>query len=91
MSLYKNIAIKSDLSKQVLKLIVENKEINYTDLGLNRIKNKILDLKKEYQKEKNNNKNKKNFKYEIFWNLVEKKYNKKINVVKRSQKKKKLR
>lgn len=86
MSLFNNIFVNSEVSKIVLKSIIEDKKIDYKKLGILEIKSKILKLKNTYAK-KRLNKNL-NYKYEIFWKMVEEKYNKKINLVKRSQKKK---
>ena len=87
MSQYKNIFVNSEVSKIVLKSIIENKKINFKKLGILGIKKKILLLKKKYYIKKNKN-SEINYKYEIFWRMVEEKYNKKVNIVKRSQKQK---
>ena len=87
MSQYKNVFINSEVSKIVLKSIIENKKISFKKLGILDIKKKILLLKKKYYIRKNKN-SEINYKYEIFWRMVEEKYNKKINIVKRSQKQK---
>ena len=84
---YNNGLIHSEVSKIVLKSIIENKKINYKKLGILDIKPKILKLINNYNKKKKLNDNL-NYKYEIFWKIVEEKYKKKINIVKRSQKKK---
>ena len=87
MSQYKNVFVNSEVSKIVLKSIIENKKINFKKLGILGIKKKILLLKKKYYIKKNKN-SEINYKYEIFWRMVEEKYNKKVNIVKRSQKQK---
>lgn len=84
---YKNVFVNSEVSKIVLKSIIDNKKINFKKLGILYIKKKILELKKNYYIKKNKN-SEINYKYEIFWRMVEEKYNKKINIVKRSQKQK---
>ena len=87
MSQYKNVFVNSEVSKIVLKSIIENKKISFKKLGILDIKKKILLLKKKYYIRKNKN-SEINYKYEIFWRMVEEKYNKKVNIVKRSQKQK---
>lgn len=87
MSQYKNVFVNSEVSKIVLKSIIENKKINFKKLGILEIKKKILLLKKKYYIRKIKN-SEINYKYEIFWRMVEEKYNKKVNIVKRSQKQK---
>ena len=89
MLLYKNIIIESEISKQVLKSIIEKTKIDYKNLKLEYLKKKIIKLKKNYEKKKKNHLDNLAYKYEIFWNIVEEKYNKKINLVKRKQDKKK--
>ena len=84
---YNNGFINSEISKIVLKSIIENKKINYKKLGILHVKSKILKLINSYNKKKKLSKNL-NYKYEIFWEIVKQKYKKKINIVKRSQKKK---
>ena len=88
MSAYKNIIVESEVSKIVLKSIYENTKIDYTNLKITHLKSKILKLKKDYENKKNNFQNSLNYKYEIFWNIVEEKYNKKINLIPRKQKEK---
>jgi hypothetical protein len=88
MSAYKNIIVESEVSKEVLKSILENTKIDYTNLKITYLKSKILKLKKDYVNKKKIYQNSLNYKYEIFWNIVEEKYNKKINLIPRKQKKK---
>ena len=85
---FKNIFIESEISKTVLKSILENTNIDYTKLKIYKYKKKILELKKIYKKKKNTKTKKLDYKYEIFWNIVEERYNKKIDIVKRNQNKK---
>ena len=87
MSYYKNIFINSEISKIVLKSIINKKKINFKKLGILELKKKIIDLKIVYEKREKKIKNIK-YKYQIFWNIVEEIYNKKIGVVKRFQNKK---
>ena len=84
---FKDNFINSEVSKKVLKSIIEDKQINYKKLGILHIKPKILKLIIDYNKKKKLSDNL-NYKYEIFWKIVKQKYKKKINIVKRSQKKK---
>ena len=49
------------------------------------LKTKIIKLQKDYENKKIKYKYKLNYKYEIFWSMVEEKYDKKINLVKRNQ------
>ena len=86
---FKNFIIESEISKQVLKSIIDKTKINYKDLKISNLKKEILKLKKDYEKKKDNHPGNLNYKYEIFWNIVEEKYNKKINLVKRKQDNKK--
>ena len=88
MSQYKNIFINSEISKIVLKSIINKKKINFKKLGIPELKKKIIDLSKVYEKREKKIKNIK-YKYQIFWNIVEEIYNKKIGIVKRFQNKKK--
>ena len=67
MSQYKDITIESEISKIVLKNIIENKKINYESLGITNIRQKIEELKKNYKSKKKNYKGNINYKYEIFW------------------------
>ena len=55
MSQYKNVFVNSEVSKIVLKSIIENKKINFKKLGILGIKKKILLLKKKYYIKKNKN------------------------------------
>ena len=87
MSQFKNIFINSEISKLVLKSIINKKKINFKKLGIIELKKRILDLKEDYEKRKNKIK-KLRYKYQIFWSIVGEKYNKKIDVVKRFQNKK---
>ena len=89
MLLYKNIIIETDISKLKLKSIMEKNEIDYKNLKIEHKKKRILKIKKNYENKKKNHTNNLNYKYEIFWNMVEEKYNKKINLVKRKQDNKK--
>ena len=89
MSLYKDIIIESETSKEVLKSIIEKTKIDYKNLKIENLKKEILKLKKNYENKKKNQSNNLNYKYQIFWNIVEEKYNKKINLVKRKQDNKK--
>ena len=88
MSHFKNIQIESEISKVVLKSIIENKKIDYKKLGILDLKKKILELQNIYNYKNKSKIKKLDYKYEIFWNIVEEKYNKKINIVKRNQRKK---
>ena len=63
MSQYKNVFVNSEVSKIVLKSIIENKKINFKKLGILGIKKKILLLKKKYYIKKNKN-SEINYKYE---------------------------
>ena len=87
MSHFKNIQIESEISKVVLKSIIENKKIDYKKLGILDLK-KFLELQNIYNYKNKSKIKKLDYKYEIFWNIVEEKYNKKINIVKRNQRKK---
>ena len=49
---FKNIFIESEISKTVLKSILENTNIDYTKLKIYKYKKKILELKKIYKKKK---------------------------------------
>lgn len=82
------IFIDSETSKIVLKSILKNTNIDYTKLNIFKYKKKILELKKIYLDKKKTKVKKLNYKYEIFWNIVEEKYNRKINIIKRHQKEK---
>lgn len=82
---YNKIFVDSKISKIVLNNIITKKSIDFKNLKILHLKKKILILKKNYFLKKKNNLN---YKYQVFWNIVEEKYNKKINIVKRSQKKK---
>ena len=85
---YNNIFIESEVSKQVLKSILENIPIDYKKLKIYNYKKQILELKKNYENKKKSRIKKLDYKYQIFWNIVEEKYNKKIDIVKRQQNKK---
>ena len=50
MLLYKNIIIESEISKQVLKSIIEKTKIDYKNLKLEYLKKEIIKLKKDYEK-----------------------------------------
>ena len=50
---FKDNFINSEVSKKVLKSIIEDKQINYKKLGILHIKNKILKLIIDYNKKKN--------------------------------------
>ena len=52
MSAYKNIIVESEVSKEVLKSILENTKIDYTNLKITYLKSKILKLKKDYVNKK---------------------------------------
>lgn len=84
---FSNISINSEISKIVLKSIIEDKDLDLKKIGLISLKERINQIRKEYKKKKKLF-NDLNYKYEVFWKIVEEKYNKKINLVKRSQKKK---
>ena len=77
MLLYKNIIIESEISKQVLRSITEKTKIDYKNLKLEYLKKEIIKLKKDYEKKKKIHSDNLTYKYEIFWNIVEEKYNKK--------------
>ena len=85
---YNNIFIESEVSKRVLKSILENIPIDYKKLKIYNYKKQILELKKNYEDKKKSRIKKLDYKYQIFWNIVEEKYNKKIDIVKRQQNKK---
>ena len=84
---HNDILISSDISKTVLKSIINKKDLDLKKIGIESLREKIKILKKIYNK-KEKEFQKPNYKFEIFWNLVEEKYNKKISLVKRSQKEK---
>ena len=84
---HNDISISSDISKTVLKSIINKKDLDLKKIGIESLREKIKILKKIYNK-KEKEFQKPNYKFEIFWNLVEEKYNKKISLVKRSQKEK---
>tara|TARA_B110000858_G_C17769421_1_gene458810 strand:+ start:156 stop:1292 length:1137 start_codon:yes stop_codon:yes gene_type:complete len=88
MSPYKNIIVESEVSKKVLKSIIENTKIDYKKLKISHLQQKILKLKKNYGVKKKTYEGSLKYKYEILWNIVEEKYNKKINLVPRKQTKK---
>ena len=50
MSQFKNIFINSEISKLVLKSIINKKKINFKKLGIIELKKRILDLKEDYEK-----------------------------------------
>ena len=83
-----NLIIDSKISKSVLKSIVEFKDIDFSKLKINNLKNTINSLKKKYIIKKKKQKGQLNYKYEIFWKIVEDRYKKKFILVKRSQNKK---
>ena len=85
---FNNIFIESEVSKRVLKSILENIPIDYKKLKIYNYKKQILELKKNYENKKKNRVKKVDYKYQIFWNIVEERYNKKIDIVKRQQNKK---
>ena len=88
MSPYKNIIVESEVSKKVLKSIIENTKIDYKKLKISHLQQKILKLKKNYEVKIKTYEGSLKYKYEILWNIVEEKYNKKINLVPRKQTKK---
>ena len=65
MSHYKNIFINSEISKIVLKSIINKKKINFKKLGISELKKKIIDLEIVYKKKEKKIKNIK-YKYQIF-------------------------
>ena len=67
--------IDSKTSKYVLNSIINNKKIDYKKYNLNEIKLMINTLKKDYKKNKINNKSNNKYKYYHFWELLKKKYN----------------
>ena len=85
MSEFKSIVIESEVSKEVLKSIIDKTKIDFKKLKILSLKKKITKLQKDYENKKIKYKYNLNYKYEIFWNMVEEKYNKKINLVKRNQ------
>ena len=79
MSEFKSIIIESEVSKEVLKSIIDKTKINYKKIKILQLRTKIAKLKKDYESKKIKYKGNLNYKYEIFWNMVEEKYNKKIS------------
>tara|TARA_B100000902_G_C27322197_1_gene925477 strand:- start:915 stop:2051 length:1137 start_codon:yes stop_codon:yes gene_type:complete len=85
---FNNIFIESEISKKVLKSILDNTPIDFKKLKIQDYKKQILQLKKNYENKKKTRIKKLDYKYQIFWNIVEEKYNKRIDIVKRHQNKK---
>jgi hypothetical protein len=85
---YNKIFIESEISKLVLKSILENKKVEFKKFGLSKYKDRINKLKNKYHIKKKKFAKNKNFKYEIFWSIVEDEYSKKIQLVQRTQIKK---
>lgn len=84
------VNIDSDISKKVLNSIIKKEKIEFEKLNILNLKNKVTKLKKEYEMRlKSSKHNKKLFKNQIFWELLEKKLvNYKITYKNRSQEKK---
>jgi hypothetical protein len=83
--------INSSISKNILRLIINSKKINYKKLKIVHLKNKIEKLKKDYFLISKNFIELRNaeYKYYTFWELVKTKYNiKKLVLKKRTQNKK---
>jgi|LakMenEpi03Aug12_release.lakeMendotaPanAssembly.Ray.scaffolds.fasta_scaffold161514_2 hypothetical protein len=82
-----NIYISSEISKKVILLIKNNKDINYRKLNLSAYENRIELLKKKFLTKKKNEKN--TLRNNFFWDVIKKKYkNLEINSAQRLQKNK---
>ena len=87
MYLYKNIFISSATSKNILDSIINKKKINYKSADIKNFKDKINKLIEKYEKKRDLVKIV-DYKYKIFWKIVEDLYGEKFYLKKRSQEKK---